>query len=174
VTASELIFPSSLSATTPGRSSVEYEPSVSDDGRSLEGIHLTGEEIVEIFHECVASSFSTYERPNADYDNDRFFTYYHPFFEIILEPASPDETFAQSRYLFWAICQVGCRPRPDHPIERARTPDLCVELGKEVKKLFTQILLDIPRTHHVVQALILTCEFPFVMPEGREDFRRLP
>jgi hypothetical protein len=169
--ASELILPPPLRpATPPGPPSVESELSVSVDGRSLGSIHLSGEEVAEIFNECVTSSVSLCTRLTTGYGTVRFFTYYHPLFEMCLETVSPDETFARSIYLFWAICHVGVRPRPDHPVQRARTPDLCVELGKAVKKLFTQILINSNQSHYVIQALILTCEFPFVMPEGREDF----
>jgi hypothetical protein len=100
----------------------------------------------------------------------RFFTYYHPFIRVILHPSSPDDTYDQSHYLFWAICSIGARPRPEHPVPRARTGDLCVELGKEVKSLFCQILGERCRTHKAVQALILICEFPFARPQGRDGF----
>jgi hypothetical protein len=73
-------------------------------------------------------------------------------------------------YLFWAICSIASRPRDEHPIPRARVPDLCVALGQEVFNLFSQMLVERCRTYHHVQALLLICEYPFVLSRGREDF----
>lgn len=65
---------------------------------------------------------------SADVYSSRFFHFYHPYCWIFLEPLDSVACYARSELLFWVICTTGSRPRPDHPMMRARKPDLILAL----------------------------------------------
>ncbi|EIN03558.1 hypothetical protein PUNSTDRAFT_146996 [Punctularia strigosozonata HHB-11173 SS5] len=101
---------------------------------------------------------------------DAFFSHYHPFFSVILEPIEPQACFDRCSLLFWAICITACRPRPDNPVLRARNPEFSLKLGVHVRRFFSELLVAPIRSIYAIQALLITSEYIFVAHcDGRED-----
>jgi hypothetical protein len=130
--------------------------------RTLGTVVLTGDEITGLFDEYVGGRFAI-SMCHADADR-RFFTCHHPLFPLFLNPGGPDEMYGNSVSAFWAICATGARPRPDHPVPRARTSNLCLALIKEVKAHVVGVITSSPRPNYrVIQALLLLIEFGYLL-----------
>jgi hypothetical protein len=126
--------------------------------KSLGDITLTDEETEAYFQEYSSQYFFETGYAHTLY---RFFQYYHPFYPILPEPVEPQATFVRSNLLFWAICSVGCRPRPDHPVLRARSSDLTMALAEGVRQLIAMLMVSTQHSVAQIQGLLVLCQWPF-------------
>lgn len=83
-----------------------------------------------------------------------FFQRYHPWAPLLDPTISPDEYYARSALLFWAIILTASRRYTDEP-------GLFVSLTALVKKMLWDTIANPPHTWHVVQAILLVCLWPF-------------
>jgi hypothetical protein len=101
---------------------------------------------------------------------NRFYSHYHRFVTVITEPTAPEACHGRSQLLFWAICVIACRPRPDHRIVRARDPEFAHNLGEHVRQLVSGILMAPRWSLAAIQALLLLSEYAYVgLCGGREE-----
>ncbi|OOF93606.1 hypothetical protein ASPCADRAFT_132614 [Aspergillus carbonarius ITEM 5010] len=102
--------------------------------RSLEFLHLRGDQVNTLF--------------------TIFFQRYHPYAPLLDPASSPDQYYARSPLLFWAIILVASRRWTEEP-------GLFVSLTAPVKRLLWDTIANPPHTWHVVQSILLVCLWPF-------------
>ena len=83
-----------------------------------------------------------------------FFQHYHPYTPLLDPTVLPDEYYARSPLLFWAIILIASRQYTDEP-------GLFVSLATPVKKMLWDTIANPPHTWHVVQSILLVCLWPF-------------
>lgn len=82
-----------------------------------------------------------------------YFGFYHPFLPFLNPSLSPDQYFAQSPLLFWAIISVAAR-------RTTVTENLVNSLSGPLSRLLWTTVGSVPGSHYVVKALCLLCTWP--------------
>lgn len=117
--------------------------------RSIDSIHLTGDEITVLFNE--------------------YFLHYHPLFPLFIRQYDADDLYSKSQFIFWTICVVASRPHTSHPLVRCHTPDLCKSLGKALQNwMYIPMAIESWKYWHV-QAWLLLAQYPPIHEEDTDD-----
>lgn len=83
-----------------------------------------------------------------------YFKHYHPFFDILDPGICPDDYYAQSALLFWAIISIAAR-RYEHDAT------LFSSLSPCVTKLMWSAIPMLPHNRFTVQAILLISMWPY-------------
>lgn len=86
--------------------------------------------------------------------NPRFFRNYHLFVPLLDPSVAPDDYFRLCPLLFWVIIFIASRQYADEP-------SLLTALAGPVKGLMWEAIANPPHTWYIVQALSLSCMWPF-------------
>jgi hypothetical protein len=88
--------------------------------------------------------------------NDRYFTYYHPLFPILMLPATPDGVYSASPLLFWTVITTAARHDScDFSLLPALVPPL--------KRLLWSTIPAVPHTLPSLQAMSILCVWTFAV-----------
>ncbi len=133
--------------------------------RTLESVAVSGDRIVNLFHQYVhlspPSSLPVDDKPML-IRSFRYFTYYHPFLPLLDPSKPPDYYYSSSQLLFWTVLSIASR-------RYALEPTLLDSLAPAVSRLIWSSLREIPQNYHVVKALCLLCTWPFPISTTSAD-----
>ncbi|KIW96320.1 uncharacterized protein Z519_03389 [Cladophialophora bantiana CBS 173.52] len=83
-----------------------------------------------------------------------FFSQYNPFMPVVEADGSPDDYYANSPLLFWAIIAIASRRDEEEPT-------MLTSLSQAVQGLLWQTVPKVPHSRLELKAMILICLWPF-------------